>query len=111
MLGNAGEPLGLGADVPHKVPDHLRVHLPGLQNGVGQQTDGGQRRLQLMAGVGDEAAANFLGGLEAVGELVELPGQLGQLVPAHRLEAVAVLPLAHDADGPEEGGDAGGEHF
>ena len=111
MLGDAGQPVGLPADVRDKVPHCLRVHPVGLQNGVGQQADGGQGGLQLVAGVGDKAAAHLLGGLEPVGEVVELLGQLGQLVPARRLEPVAVLPLPHHPDGPEQGGDAGGEHL
>ena len=49
--------------------------------------------------------------VKAVGELVELLRQMGQLVLPRRLEPVAVLPLAHDADGPQQGPDAGGEHF
>ena len=55
--------------------------------------------------------ADLFGGLKAVGELVELLRQMGQLVLPRRLEPVAVLPLAHDADGPQQGPDAGGEHF
>ena len=111
MLGDTGEALGLVANVPHKVPHRLRVHLLVLQDGVGQQADGGQRGLQLVGGVRDKAAADLLRGLETVGELVEFLGQMGQFVLARGLETVAVLPFTHDADGAQQSADAGGEHF
>ena len=111
MLSDPGQPLSFGADIGDKIPHHGRVHLFRLQDGVGQQADGGQRGFQLMAGVGDEAPPHLLGGLEPVGEVVELPGQLGHLVPPHRLEPVAVLPLPHDPDGPQQRGDPGSEHL
>ena len=61
-------------------------------------------------GVGDKAAADLLGGLKAVSELIELLCQVGQFVLPRRLKAVAVLPLAHHPDGPKQRPDAGGEH-
>lgn len=42
MLGDAGESLGLLPDVADKVLDGLPVHLLVLEDGVGQQADGGQ---------------------------------------------------------------------
>ena len=66
---------------------------------------------RLVGGVGDEAAADLLGGLEPVGELVELPGQLAELIAAPDVHPVAVLALPDDADGPEQVGDAPGEHL
>ena len=63
-----------------------------------------------MGGVGDKAAADLLGGLKAVSELIELLCQVGQFVLPRRLKAVAVLPLAHHPDGPKQRPDAGGEH-
>ena len=64
-----------------------------------------------MGGVGYEAPAHLLRGLETVSELVKLLRQQGQLVPARGLEPVPILPLPHNADGAEQGGKAGGEHL
>ena len=55
-----------------------------------------------MGGVGHEPPPGLLRGLEAVGELVELIGQLGHLVPAPGVHPVAVLPLPHPADGGQQ---------
>ena len=60
-----------------------------------------------MGGVRDEAPAHLLGGLEPAGELVELPGQLTELVAALDDHPVAVLALPDDADGPQQGGGPG----
>ena len=57
----------------------------------------------------DEAPPDLLGGLEPVGELVELPGQLAELIPAPDVHPVAVLALSDPADGPQQGGDAPGQ--
>ena len=75
----------------------------------GEQPDGGQGGLELVGGVGDEAAAHLLGGLEAAGELIELVGQAAELIPAAHGHPVAVLALPHGADGPQQQGDAPGE--
>ena len=64
-----------------------------------------------MAGVRHKTAADLLRGLEPVGQLVELLSHLGHLVPPLDLKPVAVLPFAHNADGPQEGGDPGGKHL
>lgn len=64
-----------------------------------------------MGGVGDKTAADLLCGLKAVGELIELLSQVGQFVLSRRLEAVAILPLAHHPDGAQQGPDPGGEHL
>ena len=51
MLGDAGEALGLLPDVADKVLWTVSpVHLLVLEDGVGQQADGGQGGLQLMGG-------------------------------------------------------------
>ena len=67
-----------------------------------------------MGGVGDEAAADLLGGLEPAGELVELGGQLAELVVALEGDPVAVLALPDLADGlqhvPHPAGEGPGEH-
>ena len=111
MLGDPGQPVCLCPDVGNEVPQGHLVHGLVLENGVCQQPDGGQRGLQLVGGVGYEAPAHLLRGLETVSELVKLLRQQGQLVPARGLEPVPILPLPHNADGAEQGGKAGGEHL
>lgn len=57
MLGDAGETVGLLPNVRDEVPQGFLVHLLALEDGVGQQADGGQRGLEFMGGVGDKTAA------------------------------------------------------
>ena len=110
ILGDAGQALSLLADVRHKFPCGLGVHVVGLKNGVRQQADSRQRRFQLVAGIGDELAAGALRALETVGEAVELRCQLGDLVRARHLGPVTVSPLPHLTDGLQQVADAAGEH-
>ena len=105
VLGDAGKPLGLLADVGHELPGGLRVDAVGLQNGIRQQPDGRQRRFQLVGGVGHEPATGVLRGLEPVRQAVELLADLGDLVPPPDLRPVAVRALPHLADGGEQQAD------
>ena len=109
LLGDAGEPISLVPDVVEELPCRLAVHVVGLEQGVGEQADGGQWGFELMGGIGDEAPAHLLGGLEAAGELVELVGQAAELVAAPDAHPVAVLTLPYRVDAPQELGDTPGE--
>ena len=63
MLGDAGETVGL---LPMSETKSRRVSWSislALEDGVGQQADGGQRGLEFMGGVGDKTAADLLCGL------------------------------------------------
>ena len=62
-----------------------------------------------MRGIGNKAAADLLSGLESVRELVELPGQLAELITAANTHPVAVLALPYDPDGPQQVADPSGE--
>ena len=66
-----------------------------------------------MGGVGHKPPPLLLGDLQAAGELVELIGQLGQLVVPGQGDAVGVLPCPHGADAPQQGphppGEGGGK--
>ena len=55
MLRDSGQTLCLLPDIPHKVPHRILIHLRVLLDGVRQQTDGRQRSLQLMGGIGHKA--------------------------------------------------------
>ena len=61
-----------------------------------------------MGGIGHKAAADLFRGLQPVGQLVELFRQMGQLIPARRVQPVAILPLAHNADRLQQGADPPG---
>ena len=102
ILGHVLEALGLVADIGDEFPHGLHVHVLGLHDAVREEADGGQRRFQLMRGVGDEAAALPLGILQIGGQGVEFPPQLGQLVLALYLHAVFVVAAGDDADGVGE---------
>ena len=62
-----------------------------------------------MGGIRDKPPPHLLNGLQAVGELVELHGQLGHLVLALDLDAVVVLALPHRADTTQQSGGIAGE--
>ena len=93
--------VGLRADVGDEFAHRVRVHLV-LQDGIGQQLDGGQRRLELVGRVRDELALGDLRLLELVGELVELGGERGVFVRAAHLDLVAVFALAHKPHGGQD---------
>ena len=76
VLGDAGQALGLLADVRHEFLGGGRIDVFRLEDGVRQQLDGRQRRLELVGGVGDEAPPGLLRLLQPVGEAVELLGDL-----------------------------------
>ena len=62
-----------------------------------------------MGGVGDELPPRPLRLLEAVHQVVELPGDLGELVVAGDDRPLVVGPLPHAPDGVEEVRQAGGD--
>ena len=99
VLGNAAETLRLVADVADKLPGGGVVHVLVLENGVRQQTDGRQGRFQLVGGIGNKLPPGALRLLEAVHQVVELPGNLGILIVAgqHRPLVVGPLPDAPDS--------------
>ena len=72
-----GKPVRLGED-------SLQVGGGGFGDAVGHVLDhrlqGGDRRAQFMAHVGDHVAAHFIGMLEFAGHLVERTGKLADLV-------------------------------
>ena len=109
VLGDAGEALRLRPDVRDELPGGLRVDVLRLEDGVRQQPDGRQRRLQLVGGVGNKPAAGVLRGLEAVRQAVELLRQLGDLVVATDLGPMTVGPLPHLPDGGEQLADLPGQ--
>ena len=115
FLRNAHQPVRLSPDVLYKIADGLRVHVGILGNRVSQQLDGGQRRLQLVRGVGDKTAAHRIRFLQPFRHVVECRGQHSQLVPAGHFHpgGVLALPQFTDArcqptDGARHG--AGEEH-
>ena len=110
VLGDAAEPLRLAADVRHKIPDCLHIHLVCLQNGIRQQPDGCQRRFQLMAGIRHKPAAQGLRGLEPVRQAVEFLSDLGDLVPAGDVGPMLVSAGPDLADGRQQGADLPGQH-
>ena len=110
VLGDAAEPLRLAADVRHKIPDCLHIHLVCLQNGIRQQPDGSQRRFQLMAGVGHKPAAQGLRGLKPIRQAVEFLSDLGDLVPAGDVGPMLVGAGPDLADGRQQGADLPGQH-
>ena len=63
-----------------------------------------------MGGIGNETPSGFLRRLQAAGQAVEFAGDLGDLIGAAYLGAVAVRPLTHRADGLQQAADAAGEH-
>jgi hypothetical protein len=70
-------------------------HRVGLGNAVGEVleegVEGGQRRAQLVADVGDELASLAVDGGQLVGHPVERVGQLADLVPGRRGDADVVM--------------------
>ncbi len=63
-----------------------------------------------MGGIGHEAAASLLRGLQAAGETVELRGDLADLVRAVYLGPMVIGAFPDTADGLEQAADAAGEH-
>ena len=110
IFRDARQAVGLLHDVADELAHRGGVDVLGLQNRVGEQADTGQRRFQLVARVGDKAAARLLRRLQAVGEAVELLGDLADLVATADLGVVAVRALAHAADGLEQHAEAAREH-
>ena len=55
-----------------------------------------------MRSVGDELAAALLGAVQALGKVVEFPRKRVDLVMAAQLDLVAVIALAHIADGLQD---------
>ena len=74
VLDQGGHPGGLGLDLGHRQGQLLRVGRAGAPAQLGVPVDGGQRRAQLVGGVGDElpdlqlAAVPLVEGLLDVGE-------------------------------------------
>ena len=64
-----------------------------------------------MGGVGDKAAAHLLGGLEPVGQIVELPGQLAKLIAPPHPNPVAVLAFPDGMDGSQQSAEPPGHHL
>ena len=62
-----------------------------------------------MGSVGDKAPPGRLGDLQAVGQAVELVADLGNLVPAPDVRAMAVGPLPHLLDGVQKQADPPGQ--
>ena len=98
VVGQAGQPLGLLAGAGHRAPQ--LGHGPGAA--VGQLQLGpedGQRRAELVAGVGDEVALALQRPVDALEHLVERLAQPAHLVPG----------LGHGQPGPGlRAGDLGG---
>ena len=95
IFRDARQAVGLLHDVADELAHRGGVDVLGLQNRVGEQADTGQRRFQLVARVGDEAAARLLSRLQAVGHGVELHGKIVYLVVAADLGVMAVRALSH----------------
>ena len=98
IFRDARQALGLLLDIADEFAHGLRVHVLRLQNGVGEKPDTGQRRFELMARIRHEAAARVFRRLQPVSHVVELGGELADLVVPADLGAVAVRALAHLAD-------------
>ena len=98
LCRHAVQPLGLIADIPHKFPDGVHIHIV-LQDGIRQQLDGGQGSFQLVGGIGDKPPPFLLGGVQPLGQVVDLIAQNGQLVIAAHGDLVGVVPLLNDPDG------------
>ena len=111
VFRDAGQALRLLPDVPHKLADGLSIHVPGLQDGVGEQANACQRRFQLVGGVGHKAAAHLLRGLQTVGKAVELPGNLRDFIVSAHLGPLSVVALPHLPDGSGEQAEAACQDF
>ena len=99
LFGNALEALRLTADVSHKLTHCGLVNLLGLQNGIREQPDGCQGRLQLVGRIRHKTAAGIFRHLQPVCQTVKLPCQSSDLVvPSHGGTVIVVAP-AHNADG------------
>ena len=109
MLRDPLEPGGLVPDVPHELLNRFRVNMVILKDGITEQTNRGQRGLQLVRGVGHKAPSHFLCCLEPIRQGIELPGQLAQFVPAPHLHPVVILSFPHNADGPQQLSDPVGQ--
>ena len=70
----------------------------------------GQRRPQLVRGIGDEVAPHRLLSLEAGGHLVERVGEAGELLRAVARDPCRVVALGDPAGGAADLGDRPGEH-
>ena len=98
LLAHAGEPVGLVTDIGDEFPDGIHIHVV-LQNGVGQELDGGEGGLQLMGGIGDELPPLLLGLAELIRQVIEFIAQGGQLIVAAHFDLVGVVALPDDAHG------------
>ena len=96
--GHAVQAVGLVADVRYKFLHRVHVHVV-LQNGIGEQLDGGEGRFQLVGGVGDKLTALALRGLQPLRQVVEFLPQHGQLVAAAHVHLVGIIPLPDHAHG------------
>jgi len=103
LFRGALQPVGLGADVGDEFPHGALVHIGVLHDAVRQKSNGCQRGLQLVRGVGHKLPALLFRGLQPLGQGVELLPQLRHLVVAGDGEAVAVIPVGHYAYGAHQG--------
>lgn len=87
------------------------VDAVGLQNGIRQQPDSRQGRLQLVGRVGHKPPPGVLRGLQAVRQAVELLGDLGDLVVSADIRPVAVGALPHLADRRQQPPDLFGQRL
>ena len=79
VLGEVGEVVGLLEGGVERLAQRARV-APVAQRGLELGLHDGQRRAQLVAGVGQEAALAFEGGLQAGQHLVERLAEAADLV-------------------------------
>ena len=110
ILGDPFQTAGFVPNIRHEFPGSLRVYIFCLQNGIRQQFNACQRRFHLMGCIRHKSAPGFLCCLQAVGETVELFGDLRDLVRAFYLSAVIIRTFPHIADGLQKMTDAAGKH-
>ena len=97
-LGNSGQSVNFLVDIPQKFIHRLSADALGLQNRIGQQLDGGQRRFQLVRSVGNKLLPQLFGFLQPAGQLIEFAGQFGQLVLPVHMDSGVIVAAAHLAN-------------
>jgi hypothetical protein len=99
-----------------ELPDHVRPQglalmggqAVGLAKGLDVGAQAGDRRAQLVAGVGDQLALGLDGALERVERRVEAAREAGELVPARRVHALRGIGIGGELlRAPREARDRG----
>ena len=108
LLGKTAETVCLSANVADEFALGADIHFV-LQNGIGQQLDGGQRRFQLMGSIGNKLPAALFRFFQTFGKIVEFLTEKIHFVVTAELDFVGIMAVAHQSDGMENTAQAAGE--